>query len=138
MSFYDGLALTATRLLTDYGTAINVTRSSYNFDNATNRPTSGGTVTRACIGAFVSIKRGLVAGTRSQDGQRVILFAPASDIRMGDRVDVSSVGDTAATTVGAVPGIIVGASVSGTWTIMAVEEIRPAGTIVAFKALVQR
>lgn len=137
-AFYDRMAATVTRLLTEYGTAVNIVRPALNFDNATNKPTSGGNTVIASIGVFREIARRLVDGTRIQSGDREIVMVPDIEVRMGDRIDVSSIGDTTATTVGGAPGIILGAGVAGSWAIQEINEVRPAGTILAYVVRVRR
>lgn len=137
-AFYDRMAATATRLLTEYGTAVNIVRPALNFDNATNKPTSGGNTVIASIGVFREIARRLVDGTRIQSGDRELVMVPDVEVRMGDRIDVSSIGDTTATTVGGAPGIILGAGVAGSWAIQEINEVRPAGTILAYVVRVRR
>ncbi len=125
-AFYDRMAATVTRLLTQYGTAVNIVRPALNFDNTTNQPTSGGNTVIASTGVFRSIARRLVDGTRIQSGDRELVMVPDVEVRMGDRIDVSSIGDTTATTVGGAPGIILGAGVAGSWAIQEINEVRPA------------
>lgn len=137
-AFYDRMAATVTRLLTEYGTAVNIVRPALNFDNATNQPTSGGNTVIASTGVFRSIARRLVDGTRIQSGDRELVMVPDVEVRMGDRIDVSSIGDTTATTVGGAPGIILGAGVAGSWAIQEINEVRPAGTILAYVVRVRR
>lgn len=137
-AFYDRMAATVTRLLTEYGTAVNIVRPALNFDNATNKPTSGGNTVITSIGVFREIARRLVDGTRIQSGDRELVMVPDVEVRMGDRIDVSSIGDTTATTVGGAPGIILGAGVAGTWAIQEINEVRPAGTILAYVVRVRR
>ena len=137
-AFYDRMAATVTRLLTEYGTAVNIVRPSLNFDNTTNKPTSGGNTVIASIGVFREIARRLVDGTRIQSGDRELVMVPDVEVRMGDRIDVSSIGDTTATTVGGAPGIILGAGVAGSWAIQEINEVRPAGTILAYVVRVRR
>lgn len=137
-AFYDRMAATVTRLLTQYGTAVNIVRPALNFDNATNKPTSGGNTVIASIGVFREIARRLVDGTRIQSGDRELVMVPDVEVRMGDRIDVSSIGDTTATTVGGAPGIILGAGVAGSWAIQEINEVRPAGTILAYVVRVRR
>ena len=137
-AFYDRMAATVTRLLTEYGTAVNIVRPALNFDNATNKPTSGGNTVIASIGVFREIARRLVDGTRIQSGDRELVMVPDIEVRMGDRIDVSSIGDTTATTVGGAPGIILGAGVAGSWAIQEINEVRPAGTILAYVVRVRR
>lgn len=137
-AFYDRMAATVTRLLTEYGTAVNIVRPSLNFDNATNKPTSGGNTVIASIGVFREIARRLVDGTRIQSGDRELVMVPDVEVRIGDRIDVSSIGDTTATTVGGAPGIILGAGVAGSWAIQEINEVRPAGTILAYVVRVRR
>ena len=102
-AFYDRMAATVTRLLTEYGTAVNIVRPALNFDNTTNKPSSGGSTVIASTGVFRSIARRLVDGTRIQSGDRELVMVPDVEVRMGDRIDVSSIGDTTATTVGGAP-----------------------------------
>ena len=137
-AFYDRMAATVTRLLTEYGTAVNIVRPALNFDNATNKPSSGGSTVIASIGVFREIARRLVDGTRIQSGDRELVMVPDVEVRMGDRIDVSSIGDTTATTVGGAPGIILGAGVAGSWAIQEINEVRPAGTILAYVVRVRR
>ena len=137
-AFYDRMAATVTRLLTEYGTAVNIVRPALNFDNATNKPTSGGNTVIASIGVFRTIARRLVDGTRIQSGDRELVMVPDVEVRMGDRSDLSSIGDTTATTVGGAPGIILGAGVAGSWAIQEINEVRPAGTILAYVVRVRR
>ena len=137
-AFYDRMAATVTKLLTEYGTAVNIVRPALNFDNATNKPTSGGNTVIASIGVFREIARRLVDGTRIQSGDRELVMVPDVEVRMGDRIDVSSIGDTTATTVGGAPGIILGAGVAGSWAIQEINEVRPAGTILAYVVRVRR
>jgi len=137
-AFYDRMAATVTRLLTEYGTAVNIVRPALNFDNTTNQPTSGGNTVIASTGVFRSIARRLVDGTRIQSGDRELVMVPDVEVRMGDRIDVSSIGDTTATTVGGAPGIILGAGVAGSWAIQEINEVRPAGTILAYVVRVRR
>jgi hypothetical protein len=137
-ALYDSMAATVTRLLTQYGTAVNIVRPALNFDNATNKPTSGGNTVIASIGVFREIARRLVDGTRIQSGDRELVMVPDVEVRMGDRIDVSSIGDTTATTVGGAPGIILGAGVAGSWAIQEINEVRPAGTILAYVVRVRR
>jgi hypothetical protein len=137
-AFYDRMAATVTRLLTQYGTAVNIVRPALNFDNTTNQPTSGGNTVIASTGVFRSIARRLVDGTRIQSGDRELVMVPDVEVRMGDRIDVSSIGDTTATTVGGAPGIILGAGVAGSWAIQEINEVRPAGTILAYVVRVRR
>lgn len=137
-AFYDRMAATVTRLLTEYGAAVNIVRPALNFDNATNKPTSGGNTVIASIGVFREIARRLVDGTRIQSGDRELVMVPDVEVRMGDRIDVSSIGDTTATTVGGAPGIILGAGVAGSWAIQEINEVRPAGTILAYVVRVRR
>ena len=137
-AFYDRMAATVTRLLTEYGTAVNIVRPALNFDNTTNQPTSGGNTVIASIGVFREIARRLVDGTRIQSGDRELVMVPDVEVRMGDRIDVSSIGDTTATTVGGAPGIILGAGVAGSWAIQEINEVRPAGTILAYVVRVRR
>ncbi len=137
-ALYDSMAATVTRLLTQYGTAVNIVRPALNFDNATNKPTSGGNTVIASIGVFREIARRLVDGTRIQSGDRELVMVPDVEVRIGDRIDVSSIGDTTATTVGGAPGIILGAGVAGSWAIQEINEVRPAGTILAYIVRVRR
>lgn len=137
-AFYDRMAANVTRLLTEYGTAVNIVRPALNFDNTTNQPTSGGNTVIASTGVFRSIARRLVDGTRIQSGDRELVMVPDVEVRMGDRIDVSSIGDTTATTVGGAPGIILGAGVAGSWAIQEINEVRPAGTILAYVVRVRR
>ena len=137
-AFYDRMAATVTRLLTQYGTAVNIVRPALNFDNTTNQPTSCGNTVIASTGVFRTIARRLVDGTRIQSGDRELVMVPDVEVRMGDRIDVSSIGDTTATTVGGAPGIILGAGVAGTWAIQEINEVRPAGTILAYVVRVRR
>lgn len=137
-AFYDRMAAAVTRLLTEYGTAVNIVRPALNFDNTTNQPTSGGNTVIASTGVFRSIARRLVDGTRIQSGDRELVMVPDVEVRMGDRIDVSSIGDTTATTVGGAPGIILGAGVAGSWAIQEINEVRPAGTILAYVVRVRR
>jgi len=137
-AFYDRMAATVTRLLTEYGTAVNIVRPALNFDNATNKPTSGGNTVIASIGVFREIARRLVDGTRIQSGDRELVMVPGVEVRIGDRIDVSSIGDTTATIVGGAPGIILGAGVAGSWAIQEINEVRPAGTILAYVVRVRR
>jgi hypothetical protein len=137
-AFYDRMAATVTRLLTQYGTAVNIVRPALNFDNTTNQPTSGGNTVIASTGVFREIARRLVDGTRIQSGDRELVMVPDVEVRMGDRIDVSSIGDTTATTVGGAPGIILGAGVAGSWAIQEINEVRPAGTILAYVVRVRR
>ena len=67
-AFYDRMAATVTRLLTQYGTAVNIVRPALNFDNTTNKPSSGGSTVIASTGVFREIARRLVDGTRIQSG----------------------------------------------------------------------
>ncbi len=137
-AFYGRMAATVTRLLTEYGTAVNIVRPALNFDNTTNKPASGGNTVIASIGVFREIARRLVDGTRIQSGDRELVMMPDVEVRMGDRIDVSSIGDTTATTVGGAPGIILGAGVAGSWAIQEINEVRPAGTILAYVVRVRR
>ena len=137
-AFYDRMAATVTRLLTEYGTAVNIVRPALNFDNTTNQPTSGGNTVIASIGVFREIARRLVDGTRIQSGDRELVMVPDVEVRMGYRIDVSSIGDTTAKTVGGAPGIILGAGVAGSWAIQEINEVRPAGTILAYVVRVRR
>ena len=137
-AFYDRMAATVTRLLTQYGTAVNIVRPAPNFDNTTNQPTSGGNTVIASIGVFREIARRLVDGTRIQSGDRELVMVPDVEVRMGYRIDVSSIGDTTAKTVGGAPGIILGAGVAGSWAIQEINEVRPAGTILAYVVRVRR
>lgn len=138
MTFYTEMADTASELLTEYGTAVNIVRPALNFDNTTNKPTSGGNTVIASTGVFRSIARRLVDGTRIQSGDRELVMVPDVEVRMGDRIDVSSIGDTTATTVGGAPGIILGAGIAGTWAIQEINEIRPAGVLLAYVVRVRR
>ena len=137
-AFYDRMAATVTRLLTEYGAAVNIVRPALNFDNTANKPTSGGNTTIASTGVFRNISRRLVDGTRIQSGDRELVMIPDVQVRMGDRIDVSSVGDTTATTVGGAPGIILGAGIAGSWAIQEINEVRPAGAILAYIVRVRR
>jgi hypothetical protein len=138
MTFYTDMADTVSELLAEFGTAVNIVRPALNFDNATNKPTSGGNTVIASTGVFRSIARRLVDGTRIQSGDRELVMVPDVEVRMGDRIDVSSIGDTTATTVGGAPGIILGAGVAGTWAIQEINEIRPAGVLLAYVVRVRR
>ncbi len=75
-AFYDRMAATVTRLLTQYGTAVNIVRPSLNFDNTTNKSASGGNTVIASIGVFREIARRLVDGTRIQSGDRELVMMP--------------------------------------------------------------
>ena len=138
MTFYTEMADTASELLAEFGTAVNIVRPALNFNNTTNKPTSGGNTVIASTGVFRSIARRLVDGTRIQSGDRELVMVPDVEVRMGDRIDVSSIGDTTATTVGGAPGIILGAGVAGSWAIQEINEVRPAGTILAYVVRVRR
>ncbi len=138
MTFYTEMADTASELLAEFGTAVNIVRPALNFDNTTNKPTSGGNTVIASTGVFRSIARRLVDGTRIQSGDRELVLIPDVQVRMGDRIDVSSVGDTTATTVGGAPGIILGAGIAGSWAIQEINEIRPAGVLLAYVVRVRR
>lgn len=138
MTFYTEMADTASELLAEFGTAVNIVRPALNFNNTTNKPTSGGNTTIASTGVFRSIARRLVDGTRIQSGDRELVMVPDVEVRMGDRIDVSSIGDTTATTVGGAPGIILGAGIAGTWAIQEINEIRPAGVLLAYVVRVRR
>lgn len=138
MTFYSEMADTVSELLAEFGTAVNIVRPALNFDNTTNKPTSGGNTVIASTGVFRSIARRLVDGTRIQSGDRELVMVPDVEVRMGDRIDVSSIGDTTATTVGGAPGIILGAGIAGTWAIQEINEIRPAGVLLAYVVRVRR
>lgn len=138
MTFYTDMADTVSELLAEFGTAVNIVRPALNFDNTTNKPTSGGNTVIASTGVFRSIARRLVDGTRIQSGDRELVMVPDVEVRMGDRIDVSSIGDTTATTVGGAPGIILGAGIAGTWAIQEINEIRPAGVLLAYVVRVRR
>ena len=138
MTFYTDMADTVSELLAEFGTAVNIVRPALNFDNTTNKPTSGGNTVIASTGVFRSIARRLVDGTRIQSGDRELVMIPDVQVRMGDRIDVSSIGDTTATTVGGAPGIILGAGIAGSWAIQEINEVRPAGTILAYVVRVRR
>ena len=138
MTFYTEMADTASELLAEFGTAVNIVRPALNFNNTTNKPTSGGNTVIASTGVFRSIARRLVDGTRIQSGDRELVLIPDVQVRMGDRIDVSSVGDTTATTVGGAPGIILGAGIAGSWAIQEINEIRPAGVLLAYVVRVRR
>lgn len=138
MTFYTDMADTVSELLAEFGTAVNIVRPALNFDNTTNKPTSGGNTVIASTGVFRSIARRLVDGTRIQSGDRELVMVPDVEVRMGDRIDVSSIGDTTATTVGGAPGIILGAGIAGTWAIQEITEIRPAGVLLAYVVRVRR
>ena len=138
MTFYTEMADTASELLAEFGTAVNIVRPALNFNNTTNKPTSGGNTVIASTGVFRSIARRLVDGTRIQSGDRELVMVPDVEVRMGDRIDVSSIGDTTATTVGGAPGIILGAGIAGTWAIQEITEIRPAGVLLAYVVRVRR
>lgn len=138
MTFYTDMADTVSELLAEFGTAVNIVRPALNFNNTTNKPTSGGNTVIASTGVFRSIARRLVDGTRIQSGDRELVMVPDVEVRMGDRIDVSSIGDTTATTVGGAPGIILGAGVAGTWAIQEITEIRPAGVLLAYVVRVRR
>ena len=138
MTFYSDMADTASELLAEFGTAVNIVRPALNFNNTTNKPTSGGNTVIASTGVFRSIARRLVDGTRIQSGDRELVMVPDVEVRMGDRIDVSSIGDTTATTVGGAPGIILGAGIAGTWAIQEINEIRPAGVLLAYVVRVRR
>lgn len=138
MTFYTEMADTASELLAEFGTAVNIVRPALNFNNTTNKPTSGGNTVIASTGVFRSIARRLVDGTRIQSGDRELVMVPDVEVRMGDRIDVSSIGDTTATTVGGAPGIILGAGIAGTWAIQEINEIRPAGVLLAYVVRVRR
>jgi len=92
----------------------------------------------ASTGVFREIARRLVDGTRIQSGDRELVMVPDVEVRMGDRIDVSSIGDTTAATVGGAPGIILGAGVAGSWAIQEINEVRPAGTVLAYIVRVRR
>lgn len=138
MSFYSDMATTVLELLTEFGLSVNVMRPSYNFDDVTNQPTSGGITTTATTGIFLQIDKMPVSGTRIAAGERVIAFVPGYRIQLGDRIDVSMTGDSTATTVGTAPGIILSQGQSGTWSIAELQEINPAGTPLVFFARVTR
>lgn len=137
-TLYEEMAQTCVDLMEEFGLTINIVRPSYNFDNATNKPASGGVATHPTAGIFTKIDRMPVSGTRVQHGERLMALVPTFRPQMGDRVDVSMTGDSTATTTGAAPGIILSQGQAGAWTIQEIQEINPAGTPVVFFVRVSR
>lgn len=136
MTFYAEMAETATEMLSEFGRSIVLSRPSYNFDNATNKPTSGGVSNLTTVGLFTRISRDLETGSRIQSTERVMVIDASIAPLIGDLVDVSGV--TESENVGAAPGVILSTGQAAAWTITKIREINPAGTPICYFVQVQR
>lgn len=136
MTFYAEMAATASEMLTEFGRAIVLSRPSYNFDNTTNKPISGGTSNLTTVGLFTRIDRDLADGTRIQSTERVMVIDASVAPMVGDLVDVSGI--TQAENVGAAPGIILSNGQAVAWTITKTKEVNPAGTPICYFIQVRR
>lgn len=136
MTFYAEVAATATELLAEFGRTIVLSRPTYNFDNSTNKPTSGGVSNLSSVGLFTRISRDLDTGTRIQSTERIMVLDASVAPQMGDLVDVS--GATQSENVGSAPGTILSTGQATAWTITKIREINPSGTPICYFVQVMR
>lgn len=136
MTFYAETAEVATDLLTELGRQIVLTRPALNFDDATNKPVSGGTVNHTTVGVFTKIDRSLADGTRIASTDRIMVIDASVTPQMGDLLDVS--GMVQAEAVGAAPGIVLTTGQAQAWAIVDIKEVNPAGTPICYFVQVRR
>lgn len=112
MTFYSRMAETTTRLLTEYGKTITLTRNTTTFNPVTGSQSITDTASVDVIGVEIPIRQELVDGTRIKVGDRFFTLAPDVEPLMTDKI--------------------------GTASIIAIEPINPAGTPVAYKIQVRQ
>ena len=112
MTFYSGLATTATNLLTDKGQSITFSREvSSSFDPVLGVPTTS-TTTFSGVGAAFGYKQNQIDGEIIQRGDiRLILEATSTAPLIGDTCTIDSV----------------------VYKVLFVEKVSPAGTPVIYK-----
>jgi len=90
-AFYSRLALTAQRLLTNYGSAISIKRvTGDTFDPVTGATTSGTTTTYTPKGIFQRIPDALIDGTRIKSSDRMLVVDSTYAGMISDKVVVDS------------------------------------------------
>ena len=113
---YAAMAATATRLLTNYGQAMAIRRTTGDtYDPIAGSSSGGTTADTANVGAFVSLKT---------------VFAAGFDIAIGDKVAV--VDSTIAPLVS--DKLVVGLVA---YSIVALQEVNPAGTPLVYRVQVR-
>ena len=112
MSFYDDMADTVTELLTEFGQTVTLSRSTTTFDPVIGMNTESSTASLETIGVIVPIRQSLIDGTRVQVGDKLYTLGPDVEPLMADKIDG--------------------------WSIIAIEPINPAGTVLAYKVQVRR
>ena len=112
MSFYDDMADTVTELLTEFGKTVTLSRSTTTFDPVTGMNSASSTESLDTIGVIVPIRQSLIDGTRVQVGDKFYTLGPDVAPAMSDKIDG--------------------------WSLVAIEPINPAGTVLAYKVQVRK
>jgi len=113
---YDAAATDALALLTDFGTAITLQRTTGEVEDPVAGTVTGGAAANVTTtGVVLNYKRGLIDGDRIQQGDRQLILSNEQVPTLTDKplVDGESM------------------------TIVDIEEIKPAGTVVAYKVQVR-
>lgn len=112
MAFYDDMAETVTDLLTEFGQAITLTRTSGVFDPVTGKDTSSTASDVSTIGIWQTIRGTLIDGTRIRAGDKFLVIDGTQAPRMSDKIDG--------------------------WSVVEINEINPAGTVLAYRLQVRK
>lgn len=89
MSFYDGMAQTARRLLGRFGAPVLITRESYaEIDPVSGREQCGFTEEFTPNGVFLNIDKRLIDGQRIQQGDRMLVIDDSLEPKAEDKVRV--------------------------------------------------
>jgi hypothetical protein len=112
MAFYDDMATTVTELLTEFGVAITLTRTDGVFDPVAAKTTSASDADVATIGVWQTIRATLVDGSRIRAGDKFLVIDASQAPRMSDKI--------------------------AGWSIVEINEINPAGTVLAYRLQVRK
>jgi len=116
MAFYDDMQDVATELLTEFGKSITFSRITKTFNKITGKNTTATTATTATVGVEIPINQRLVDGTRIQSGDRSLIIDASYAPVMADTVSLSG----------------------ETWSIVEIQPIKPADTVIAYRLQVRK
>lgn len=86
MTFYNRMAQTSTRLLAKYGQPLTFERKSSTFDAVTGTDSDITLTETDTVGVAVSMKEGVVGGTRIENGDRVYVIDGSYEPALGDKL----------------------------------------------------
>lgn len=116
MAFYDDMQDVAAELLTEFGQTLTFKRITKTFNKITGKNTTATTATSTVVGVEVPINNRLIDGTRIQAGDRQLVIAATYAPVMSDTVSLSG----------------------EYWSIVEIQPIQPADTVIAYRLQVRK